>query len=106
MRKLCYKHVDKVESAQRVHPNSVVDSTGRSQTSPDVVVTFSLAGLQFSICTIMPRRPSKSKGANKSSARPLNRAEGKIKRWDKLSDIPMDEEDQCMFVLLHRNVVY
>ncbi|KIM89034.1 hypothetical protein PILCRDRAFT_812924 [Piloderma croceum F 1598] len=42
----------------------------------------------------MPRRPSKSKGANKSSARPVNRAAGKIKRWDKLSDIPMDEEDQ------------
>jgi U3 small nucleolar RNA-associated protein 3 len=54
----------------------------------------------------MPRRPSKSKGANKSSARPINRAEGKIKRWDKLSDIPMDEEDQCMFVLLHHNIVY
>jgi hypothetical protein len=46
----------------------------------------------------MPRRPSKSKGASKSKARPISRAEGKIKRWDKLSDIPMDEEDQCMFI--------
>jgi hypothetical protein len=54
----------------------------------------------------MPRRPSKSKGASKSKARPVNHAEGKIKRWDKLSDIPMDEEDQCKSVLLHCNAVY
>jgi len=43
----------------------------------------------------MPRRPAKSKAASKSKARPVSRDEAKIKRWDKLSDIPMDEEDQC-----------
>lgn len=47
----------------------------------------------------MPRRPSKTKGLTKSKARPVKRADSKIKKWDKISDIPMDEEDQCMLHL-------
>ncbi|CAK5270266.1 unnamed protein product [Mycena citricolor] len=38
----------------------------------------------------MPRRPKKTIG----KPRPVNRDESKIKRWEKVSDIPMDEEDQ------------
>jgi U3 small nucleolar RNA-associated protein 3 len=34
------------------------------------------------------------KGAFKK-LRPLNRNDSKLKRWNKLSDIPLDEEDQC-----------
>jgi U3 small nucleolar RNA-associated protein 3 len=39
----------------------------------------------------MPRRPKKTAG----KARPVNRGDGKIKKWDKASDIPLDEEDEC-----------
>lgn len=56
----------------------------------------------------MPRRPSKLKRSGKSKARPVNRAESKMKRWDKSSDIPMDEEDQCnclFFVLRTRSPI-
>lgn len=56
-----------------------------------------LSILGFFFTTSMPRRPSKSKG--KFKVRPVNRSEGKLKRWDKLSDIPMDDEDQCAFIL-------
>ncbi|KAJ6557387.1 Sas10 C-terminal domain-containing protein [Mycena vulgaris] len=38
----------------------------------------------------MPRRPRKT--VNK--ARPVNRADGKVKKWDKASDVPLDEEDE------------
>nr|GAT58777.1 predicted protein [Mycena chlorophos] len=41
----------------------------------------------------MPRRPRKVPGA-KSKPRPVDRKESKIKRWDKASDIPLDDEDQ------------
>ncbi|KAF8208837.1 Sas10 C-terminal domain-containing protein [Mycena galopus ATCC 62051] len=39
----------------------------------------------------MPRRPSK-KAAGKP--RPVNRGDAKIKKWNKSSDVPMDEEDE------------
>ncbi|KAJ6508927.1 Sas10 C-terminal domain-containing protein [Mycena sanguinolenta] len=39
----------------------------------------------------MPRRPSK-KAAGKP--RPVNRSDSKLKKWNKASDIPMDEEDE------------
>ncbi|KAF7985511.1 hypothetical protein HWV62_3725 [Athelia sp. TMB] len=42
----------------------------------------------------MPRRPSKINRINKTKARPVNRSDSKLKKWDKASDIPMDEEDQ------------
>ncbi|KAJ7212214.1 Sas10 C-terminal domain-containing protein [Mycena pura] len=38
----------------------------------------------------MPRRPRKTAG----KPRPVNRADSKIKKWDKLSDIPLDAEDE------------
>ncbi|KAJ7044002.1 Sas10 C-terminal domain-containing protein [Mycena alexandri] len=38
----------------------------------------------------MPRRPRKTAG----KARPVNRSDSKIKKWDKASDIPLDEEDE------------
>ncbi|KAF7291602.1 hypothetical protein HMN09_01251300 [Mycena chlorophos] len=41
----------------------------------------------------MPRRPRKVPGG-KSKPRPVDRKESKIKRWDKASDIPLDDEDQ------------
>ncbi|KAJ7784672.1 Sas10 C-terminal domain-containing protein [Mycena metata] len=43
----------------------------------------------------MPRRPRKTAG----KARPANRSDAKIKKWDKASDIPLDEEDQCPSLL-------
>ena len=39
--------------------------------------------------------PGRSK-ERKSRPRPLNRRDDTIKRWEKLSDIPMDDEDECM----------
>ncbi|KAJ7069873.1 Sas10 C-terminal domain-containing protein [Mycena amicta] len=38
----------------------------------------------------MPRRPKKSVG----KPRPIDRRESKVKKWNKASDIPLDEEDQ------------
>ncbi|KAJ7758492.1 Sas10 C-terminal domain-containing protein [Mycena maculata] len=38
----------------------------------------------------MPRRPRKTAG----KPRPVNRGDDKIKKWDKVSDIPLDEEDE------------
>ena len=42
----------------------------------------------------MPRRRSKSK-AGPSKPRSVDRAQSKIKKWNKVSDIPLDEEDGC-----------
>ncbi|TFK73580.1 hypothetical protein BDN72DRAFT_814143 [Pluteus cervinus] len=43
----------------------------------------------------MPRRPSKgAKAKNKSQPRQISRADARIKKWDKRSDIPLDDEDQ------------
>lgn len=43
----------------------------------------------------MPRRrPSSGKSNSRSKARPVDRKDGKIKRWNKASDIELDEEDQ------------
>lgn len=45
----------------------------------------------------MPRRHGGSKGTPRSKQqRPLNRKQGSMKRWEKSSDVPLDEEDQCM----------
>lgn len=49
----------------------------------------------FSFFT-MPRRPSK-KAAGKP--RPVNRGDAKINKWNKTSDIPLDEEDECQPVV-------
>ncbi|KAJ7644052.1 Sas10 C-terminal domain-containing protein [Roridomyces roridus] len=38
----------------------------------------------------MPRRPRKTTG----KARPVDRKDSKVKKWNKSSDIPLDEEDQ------------
>ncbi|KAJ7147521.1 Sas10 C-terminal domain-containing protein [Mycena crocata] len=38
----------------------------------------------------MPRRPRKTA----SKPRPVNRSDGKIKKWNKASDVPLDEEDE------------
>ena len=40
------------------------------------------------------RRKSRSKDS-RSGPRPFDKRDGKIKRWNTLEDIPMDEEDQC-----------
>ncbi|EGN92133.1 hypothetical protein SERLA73DRAFT_173106 [Serpula lacrymans var. lacrymans S7.3] len=42
----------------------------------------------------MPRRRPSSKGKSTSKARPVDRKDSKIKRWNKPSDIELDEEDQ------------
>ncbi|KAG5651237.1 hypothetical protein H0H81_009357 [Sphagnurus paluster] len=46
----------------------------------------------------MPRRPSKKTRSNAGKARPVNRADAKINKWNKASEVPMDEED-----LFHAN---
>jgi hypothetical protein len=43
----------------------------------------------------MVRRRSKNVSKSRAKPRALNRSDGKLKRWEKLSDIPLDEEDQC-----------
>jgi U3 small nucleolar RNA-associated protein 3 len=44
----------------------------------------------------MPRRPRSTKARSKTGKpRPVNRSEGKLKKWEQISDIPLDEEDQC-----------
>ena len=40
------------------------------------------------------KRKSRSKDL-RTCPRPLDKRDGKIKRWNTLEDIPMDEEDQC-----------
>ncbi|KAF7299044.1 hypothetical protein MIND_00852700 [Mycena indigotica] len=40
----------------------------------------------------MPRRPRKTVAASKP--RPVDRNESKVKKWNKASDIPLDDEDQ------------
>ena len=40
------------------------------------------------------RRKSRSKDL-RTGPRPFDKRDGKIKRWNTLEDIPMDEEDQC-----------
>lgn len=42
----------------------------------------------------MPRRRPSSKGNSRSKPRPVDRKDSKIKRWNKASDIELDEEDQ------------
>lgn len=42
----------------------------------------------------MPRRRSGKPKAGQSKHRGVDRKEGKIKRWNKASDVPLDEEDQ------------
>ncbi|KAJ7288434.1 Sas10 C-terminal domain-containing protein [Mycena rebaudengoi] len=41
----------------------------------------------------MPRRPKKTAGGG-GKLRPVDRGNAKVKRWDKASDVPLDEEDQ------------
>ena len=48
----------------------------------------------------MPRRRSTTVRSKSEKPRPVNRSEGKLKRWEKFSDIPLDEEDQCMFLII------
>ena len=44
----------------------------------------------------MPRRPKKHSAANqKSPAPPFDRSKGKMKPWNTVDDIPLDEEDEC-----------
>lgn len=45
------------------------------------------------------RRSGKAKAAH-SKPRGVDRKDSKMKRWNKASDIPMDEEDQCAFSVL------
>ena len=42
------------------------------------------------------RRSGKGKAA-KSKPRGVDRKDSKINKWNKASDIPLDEEDQCTF---------
>ncbi|TFK40611.1 Sas10 C-terminal domain-containing protein [Crucibulum laeve] len=42
----------------------------------------------------MPRRPSKRSRSGDSKPRTLNRSDGKVDKWNTVSDIPLDEEDQ------------
>ncbi|KAG2151380.1 Sas10 C-terminal domain-containing protein [Suillus clintonianus] len=42
----------------------------------------------------MPRRRPSGKSSSRSKPRPVDRKESKIKRWNKASDIELDEEDQ------------
>ncbi|KIK47218.1 hypothetical protein CY34DRAFT_799577 [Suillus luteus UH-Slu-Lm8-n1] len=42
----------------------------------------------------MPRRRPSGKGNSRSKPRPVDRKDSKIKRWNKASDIELDEEDQ------------
>ncbi|KAF8158323.1 Sas10 C-terminal domain-containing protein [Crassisporium funariophilum] len=41
----------------------------------------------------MPRRPSKGRGGG-STSKSFKKSDGKIKKWNTVADIPMDEEDQ------------
>jgi hypothetical protein len=46
----------------------------------------------------MPRRRI-AKGResdSKSKSKSFHKSDGKLKKWDTISDIPMDEEDQCL----------
>jgi len=46
----------------------------------------------------MPRRQKKhSANHGKSSAPSFDRSKGKIKPWNTVDDIPLDEEDECAF---------
>jgi U3 small nucleolar RNA-associated protein 3 len=45
----------------------------------------------------MPRRRPSGKSNSRSKPRPVDRKDSKIKRWNKASDIELDEEDQCTF---------
>ncbi|KIY44828.1 hypothetical protein FISHEDRAFT_67354 [Fistulina hepatica ATCC 64428] len=42
----------------------------------------------------MPRRPGKGNKSTKAKARPVDRADSKIKRWKTAADVPLDEEDE------------
>lgn len=42
----------------------------------------------------MPRRRSTKVRSKSGKPRPINRSEGNLKKWEKISDIPLDEEDQ------------
>ena len=68
-----------------------------------------LPGVNFKLCfavtfpsvrvrsTRMPRRRA-SKGresGSKSKSKSFHKSDGKLKKWNTISDIPMDEEDQC-----------
>lgn len=43
----------------------------------------------------MPRRRPSQRAKSHSNPRPVDRKDSRIKRWDTLADIEMDEEDQC-----------
>jgi len=45
----------------------------------------------------MPRRSVSRSRTSKSKPKPLKRSDGKLKKWNTVEDIPMDDEDQCMF---------
>ena len=46
----------------------------------------------------MPRRPKKHSASHqKSSAPSFDRSKGKMKPWNTVDDIPLDEEDECAF---------
>lgn len=43
----------------------------------------------------MPRRPSKRQKGGRAKPRAFDRKDSKLDRWEKPSDIPLDEEDEC-----------
>ena len=54
----------------------------------------------------MPRRRPSSRGGSRSKPRPVDRKDSKIKRWNKASDIELDEEDQCTFLRTEQDLKY
>ena len=56
--------------------------------------TVLLVRIIFRFHIMVRRRKSKSKDL-RTGPRPFDKRDGKIKRWNTLEDIPMDEEDQC-----------
>ena len=50
----------------------------------------------------MPRRRISKRRENgyKSKSKSFHKSDGKLKKWNTISDIPMDEEDQCVFGIL------
>ena len=43
----------------------------------------------------MPRRRPSQRAKPHSKPRPVDRKDGRLKRWNALEDIELDEEDQC-----------
>ena len=45
----------------------------------------------------MPRHPSTKIRRGNGKPRSVNRADRKINKWDKIADIPLDDEAHCKF---------